>query len=558
MDVVSKNRDNRRDFLRLSGRVIAFQHALILLSLVAGLSVAARWLPWPQLITYLLGGVGAALLPVFPRMALEPGFFFLCFLPPLLFSDGWLMPLREFARARRPILFLAIGLVAFTTVVVGLVAHWLVPGLPLAMAFALGAIVSPTDAVAVSAITERLRVPARLTTILSGESLMNDASGLVAFKFALGAMVAGTFSLHRLALEFSLLATGGFATGLAIGYAIGKIRDLLARMEVSDAFLETTLSLMTPYAAYLVADRMEVSGVLAVVAAGLYSGWRDPVRMTAEARQIAYSVWSLVIFWLNGIAFVLLGLQFPHLLAAVRHDYTLPQLGGFVAGVAGAAIVARLLWIFPAMHLPFLLTRPAERERRLKVAGMAVVGWAGMRGTVTLAGALSIPLLLPDGSPFPGRSIVIFLAFGVIAVTLLLQGMTLEAFIRRLGLREDESRPHEERLARMAAVEAGLKALRALEAVTTTPEQTAALGHVLAEYEQRLAILTTEGETRKSAGRRRVADHQFRTAALHAERAALDQLWRTGAILDEVHRPLQRLLDHEESLLAGIAPAVGE
>ncbi len=538
--------------------MIAFQHALILLSLVAGLSVVARWLPWPQMITYLVGGVGAALLPAFPRLALEPGFFFLCFLPPLLFSDGWLMPLREFARARRPILFLAIGLVAFTTVVVGLVAHWLVPGLPLAMAFALGAIVSPTDAVAVSAITERLRVPARLTTILSGESLMNDASGLVAFKFALGAMVAGTFSLHRLAVDFSLLATGGFATGLAIGYAIGKIRDLLVRMEVSDAFIETTLSLMTPYAAYLVADRMKVSGVLAVVAAGLYSGWRDPVRMTTDARHIAYSVWSLVIFWLNGIAFVLLGLQFPHLLASVRHEYSLPQLGGFVAGVAGAAIVARLLWIFPAMHLPFLLTKPAERERRLKVSGMAAIGWAGMRGTVTLAGALSIPLLLPDGSPFPGRSIVIFLAFGVIAVTLLLQGMTLEAFIRRLGLREDESRPREERLARMTAVEAGLTALRTLEASATTPEQTAALGHVLAEYEQRLAILTTEGETRRSAGRRRAADHQFRTAALRAERAALDQLWRTGAILDEVHRPLQRLLDHEESLLIGITPAAGE
>jgi CPA1 family monovalent cation:H+ antiporter len=181
-----------------------------------------------------------------------------------------------------------------------------------------------------------------------------------------------------------------------------------------------------------------------------------------------------------------------------------------------------------------------------------------MRGTVTLAGALSIPLLLPDGGPFPGRAIVIFLAFGVIAVTLLIQGTTLEAFIRRLGLREDASRPQEERLARMTAVEAGLDALRALEASADTPEQTAALGHVVAEYEQRLAILTTEGETRRSASRRRAADQRFRSAALLAERRALDELWRSGAILDEVHRPLQRLLDHEERLLAGIAPAAAE
>src|SRR5476649_580541 len=203
--------------------MIAFEHALVLLLLVASLSVVGRWLPWPQLITYLLGGVAAALVPAFPSIKLDPGFFFLCFLPPLLFADGWLMPLREFVRARRPILTLAIGLVVFTTVAVGLVAHWLVPGLPLAMAFALGAIVSPTDAVAVGAITERLRVPTRLTTILSGESLMNDATGLVGFKFALAAVVAGSFSLRQIALEFSLLSLGGFAIGLLAGYGISRL-----------------------------------------------------------------------------------------------------------------------------------------------------------------------------------------------------------------------------------------------------------------------------------------------------------------------------------------------
>lgn len=533
--------------------MVAFEHTLILLLLVASLSIVARWLPWPQLITYLLGGVGVALLPVFPHITLDPGFFFLCFLPPLLFADGWLMPLREFVRAKRPILTLAVGLVIFTTLAVGLVAHWLVPDLPLAMAFALGAIVSPTDAVAVNAITERLRVPARLTTILNGESLMNDATGLVAFKFALAAVVAGGFSLGHIAGSFSVISLVGFATGLAVGYSIGRLRDLLLHLRASDPLIEITLSLMTPFAAYLAAEQLHVSGVLAVVAAGLYSGWRDPVRMDAETRQTAFAVWSLLLFWLNGIAFVLLGLQFPGLLAAVRGQYTIFQLFSFTSAVAGTAMVARFLWVYSGVYLPFLSSGVCAAKARRSTA--LVIGWAGMRGTVTLAGALSIPLLLPDGSPFPGRDIVIFLAFGVIAVTLLLQGTTLERLIHRLGLREDENRPKEELLARITAVDAGLKSLRAMKDSATTLHMTAALDNVVEEYERRLASLTAKGETRTSARQRRSASHHYRSAALHAERQALDDLWRSGAIIDEVHRPLQQLLDHEETMLRAAPPS---
>lgn len=525
----------------------SFEHALILLLLVASLSVIGRWLPWPPLITYLLGGVGAALLPQFPRLQLDPGFFFLCFLPPLLFSDGWLMPLREFVRAKRAILTLAIGLVIFTTVTVGLVAWWLVPGLPLAMAFALGAIVSPTDAVAVNAITERLRVPARLTTVLNGESLMNDATGLVAFKFALAAAVGAGFSLTRGAAEFALLSCGGFALGLGVGYGIGKLRDLLQHLQSSDPLIEITLSLMTPFVAYLAAEAAGVSGILAVVAAGLYSGWRDPVQMDAETRQSAFAVWGLLIFWLNGIAFVLLGLQFPALLAAVREHFSLAQALGFTALISGTAIVARLAWMFSGIYLPAMATGVCARAAR--PASALVLGWAGMRGTVTLAGALSIPLLLPDGTPFPGRDIVIFLAFGVIAVTLLLQGTTLEFLIKRLGLREDQSRAQEDRMARITAVTAGLKALRGLEPAATTADQAAALAQVISEYEHRLAVLDAESETRRSARRRRKAGHAYRLTALLAERQTIDQLWRDTKIADEVHRPLQQLLDHEESLL---------
>jgi CPA1 family monovalent cation:H+ antiporter len=535
----------------------AFEHALILLLLVAGLSAVGRWLPWPQLITYLLGGVAAAYVPSFPTLKLDPGFFFLCFLPPLLFADGWLMPLREFVRNRRAILTLAIGLVIFTTVAVGFVAWWLVPGLPLAMAFALGAIVSPTDAVAVNAITERLRVPARLTTVLNGESLMNDATGLVGFKFALAVVVAGGgFSLLNAGGQFLLLAVGGFGLGLVIGYLVGRLRDLLRRVHAGDPEIEITLSLMTPFAAYLAAEALGVSDILAVVAAGLYSGWRDPVRMDVETRQSAYAVWGIVLFWLNGIAFVLLGLQFPSVFAAVRGHYSIAQLVGFATAVTAAAVIARLVWVFAGIYLPLLSNRVCTRE--VRPATGLVIGWAGMRGTVTLAGALSIPLFLPDGSDFPGRNIVIFLAFGVIALTLLLQGTTLERLIQRLGLREDDSRAGEERLARITAVEAGLSVLRAVETAAETPDHGAALGQVIAEYEHRLAVLTAEGETRKSARRRRKAGHHYRSHALEAERKALDELWRSNKIADDVYRPLQQLLDHEEAMLHAAPPPKDE
>jgi Na+/H+ antiporter len=538
--------------------MVAFEHALVLLILTTGLSVVARWVPWPPPIIYVIGGVAAALVPAFPHVALEPGFFFLCFLPPLLFSDGWLMPLREFSKAKRPIILLAVGLVVFTTLAVGLTAHALIPGMPLAMAFALGAVVSPTDAVAVNAITERLKVPTRVTTVLNGESLMNDATGLVAFKFALIALAMGSFSLHVAVLQFILVAFGGLGIGFAIGYGVGRLRDLLLRTHGADPLIETTLSLLTPYLAYLAAEPLNLSGILAVVAAGLYSGWRDPVRMDAPTRQATWTVWTIVLYWLNGLAFVLLGLQFPKLLGAVQGHYSPAQLLGLTAAVAGAAIVARITWFFPGAYLPFLLSRKVRMtEQRPPWQAVLVGGWAGLRGTVTLAAALSIPLALPSGAPVPCRDIVLFLAFGVIAVSLLLQGTTIAWLIRRLGLQADDTHQKEDQLARTTAVDAGLRALRAMAEIETAVEKSAALGLVISEYEQRLSALGSTGETSVRARRRRGAERRYRIAALEAERHAVDELWRRDVIADEVHRPLQQLLDHEEAMLRG-QPALPE
>ncbi|HVU36544.1 MAG TPA: Na+/H+ antiporter [Opitutaceae bacterium] len=537
----------------------AFEHALILLLAIAGLSVVSGLLPVPRPIVYVLGGIGLAFVPGFPAITLDPAFFFLCFLPPLLFSDGWLMPLREFRQARRSILILATGLVILTTVVVAAVAHALVPALPWPMAFALGAVVSPTDAVAVDAITERLSVPTRLTIILKGESLMNDATGLVAFKFALAALAVGTFSLRSALGQFTLVSLGGLGAGLVVGWGVGRLRDLLAWANRSDALIEVTLSLLTPYAAYLAGESVHVSGILAAVSAGLYSGWRDPVRMTPSTRQLAWSVWSTVLFWLNGIAFVLLGLQFPKLLAAVGGAYSWPQLIGYSLVISGAAMALRILWFFPGAYLPFLLSRRVrETETAPSWRAIFVGGWAGIRGAVTLAAALSIPLMLPDGRPFPGRSLVIFLSFGVIAATLLIQGTTLETLIQRLGLHADGTMEREEHQARTAAVQAGLNVLRAIAPTLKAPEHTAALGHVVAEYEQRLAELVEEGTVQANAHERRESERRFRLAALAAERETVDHLWQRREITDEVHRPLQHLLDHEETMLRGTAALAGD
>lgn len=534
------------------------EHALILLLLLTFLSVLARRLPWPAPITYVVGAAVFGLWPQFPRIALDPQFFFLCFVPPLLFSDGWRMPLRDFLGSKRPILTLATGLVVFTTLAVGLVAWWLVPGLPLPMALALGAVVSPTDAVAVGAITQRLKVPAKLTAVLNGESLMNDATGLVAFNFALAAVAVGSFSLASAAVNFVWVAAGGLALGFAISWLIGRLRDFLQHVHGPDVMLETTISLMTPFAAYLAANGLNLSAILAAVAAGLYAGWRDPLRMDAATRQTTWTVWSTVLFWLNGLAFVLLGLQVPAILRAISASYTPGQLALFTAAVSAAAILVRVLWFYPGAYLPFLFFRRWLPEQPPPRSWLLVGGWAGMRGTITLAAALSIPATLGDGTPFPGRDIVIFLSASVILVTLLVQGTTLEWLICRLRVKPDDTLVREDRLARVTAVEAGLRKLRENAADPARAEDASALRVIIREYEHRLNELTADGETQTRSTRRLAAEREHRLAALLAERAALDDLWRRNAITDETHRPLQHLLDYEESLLTNKTPAPGE
>lgn len=464
---------------------------------------------------------------------LDPELFFVIFLPPLLFADGWQMPIREFKKFQGDVLSLALGLVVFTTFLIGLVVKALIPELPWGMAFAVGALVSPTDAVAVSAITRKLKLPNKLSTIINGESLVNDASGLVAFRFAVLAAAAGTLSFQSVLGSFFLLAVGGSVLGLALSYGMGKIRDGLRRFHSADPQIETTLSLITPFAGYFLATALDVSPILTVVVAGLYSGWRDPIKMNVETRQTAWSVWLTILFWLNGLAFLLLGLTGKSVWIQASEVFSLFELIIYPLIVTGVTIGARLTWFYGSHYLLYFLSGSLGKPREKPDPKLLfILCWSGIRGAVTLAAALSIPLATSENLPFPGRIEVVFLSLGVVAVTLVLHGLTLGPLIKGMQLPPEDGTEKESQLARIAAVEAGLRALQEVDLDTLKDPGKAALKEAIADYEHRLAVLTNDGEARTFSEERICASRTFELKAVLAERDALDRLWLKGTIND--------------------------
>src|SRR6266496_406156 len=366
-----------------------------LLLAVAVLALVARQLTIPYPILFVIGGLLIGLVPKLPKVRLDPELVFLFILPPLLFPAALFTSWRDFRANRRPIALLAIGLVLFTTVVVAVLAHYFM-GLPLAAGFVLGAIVSPPDAIAASAIAERLHIPRRIVTILEGESLVNDATALVAFRFAVVAVTTGTFSLAHASGQFFIVGLGGIAVGLAIGAVTAWIEK-----PIDDPPIEITISLLTPFAAYLPAEQLGVSGVLAVVTAGLYHGWRIPEITSSRTRLQAGPVWEMVEFLLNGFIFLLIGLQLPEVL---RHlsGRSIPQLVWYAFVISLAVIILRILWVFPATYLPRVLFKSIRaRDPYPAWQHVTIVAWTGMRGVVSLAAALALPFTLENGSPFP-------------------------------------------------------------------------------------------------------------------------------------------------------------
>ncbi len=514
---------------------------LALLVLVALLTVVARriGIPYPILMT--LGGLALGLVPRLPRIELAPDLVFLLFLPPLLFAAAYFTSPRELLANARPIGLLAVGLVLATTGVVALVAHAMVPAIGWPAAFALGAIVSPPDAVAATAIAQRLGLPRRLVIILEGESLVNDATALVAYRLAVAAALTGAFSLVEAAGSFVFVSVGGVAIGLVMGWLIVQVIKRL-----SDPPVEVLISLLGPLAAWLPAEALGVSGVLSVVTAGIVLGRAAPRILGSDARVLGLGVWQMLVFVLNGLVFILIGLQLPTILDHLSANESPGELALLAVVVSVTVILVRLVWVFPAAYLPrFLPGRLRARDSAPSPRSVLVLGWAGMRGVVSLAAALALPLNLADGTLFAGRELVLFLTFSVILATLVGQGLSLPWLIRRLGIGDDGSAAHEELHAREAAIAAALGRLD--ELAEEWPGHLELIGHLRERHEHATGHLEHDHEAGEAPLDQEALEHgAIQRAVIDAQRLAVINLRDRGVIGDEALRRVERGLDLEE------------
>ena len=496
------------------------------------LAGVARRLGVPDPIVLVVAGIIVGLIPGVPHIELEPELVFLLFLPPILYAAGYFTSIRDFRANLRPILLLSVGLVLVTTVVVAAVLKALVPELPWAAALAFGAIVSPPDAVAATAVFRRLGVPRRVVTILEGESLVNDATALVALRTALVAL-GGTFSVVDAAGSLLLVGLGGIVVGLVVGKLAGIV---MTRIE--DATLGIVMSLLIPIVAYLPAEALHVSGVLAVVVAGIYAGRIAARSMNSAQRIEGQAAWNVVLFLIHGLVFVLIGLQLPVVLGDL--DGTAFDLLAVAVPVCATVIVVRFLWVFPATYLPRLLSRRIrEREPYPRPRYVTVISWAGMRGVVSLAAALALPI------EFPGRSLVQFLTFAVIIATLVLQGLTLPLLIRALGVTAGDNGAEEERTARLFAAQAAVDRIGRLR--RDAPDHLELLDQLLAQYEHRSSHIDPDDGTPRDEVEAELLEHRrLRRAVIDAEREAVIRMRDRGELSDEVMRRLERDLDLEE------------
>jgi CPA1 family monovalent cation:H+ antiporter len=512
------------------------------LILVMVCAIAAGWLanrirvPYP--IVLVLAGIGLGLVYDWPGLDLEPNLELAIVLPAVLYPAAINTSWRDFRLLLRPILLLAIGLVATTTLAVGIAFKGLVPQAPWAVAFALGAIVSPPDAVAATAVLRRFRLPRRIVTLLEGESLVNDATGLVLYRFAVATVLTGVFSGWALVGQFGLIALGGLALGIALGWITARLQERL-----HDPMLELAMSLTTPFAVYWLCESLQVSGVLGVVAVGLYRSRWAHQHASAAARLNIRTFWRAIVFVANCLVFVLIGIRLPVIAGSLlgQQGRSWPHVVGLIAALSVVAIGVRFLWIFAATYGVRLLVPSLRRTDPASARVSTLVSWCGMRGVVSLAAALALPALLPSGEPFPQRDLVILLAFGIVFVTLVGQGLTLPALVRALHLKRDTSGETESDLAHEAMRRAAIKAVDDLVAEHGLPAHEAVA--VKRFFNNRSAhrsdsALAPDSEARLWLG------------AAAAQREALIKLWRDGGIGDDVLTRLEREIDLAEALLA--------
>jgi monovalent cation/hydrogen antiporter len=519
---------------------------LLLLLFVVVFAALARKLETPYPIVLVIAGLLLSFVPGIPKISLNPDLIFLVVLPPLLYSAAWLTSWREFKFNLVSILMLAFGLVSFTVAAVAGTAAWVFKGFDWRLGFVLGAVVATTDAIAASSIAKRVGLPQGIVDVLEGESLANDATGLLALEFGIALVVSG--QTPTVGMSFLRL---GYLTGvgLLLGLLVGVVVDWIHR-QIDDSQIEITISILVPYAVYLAAEAMHSSGVLAVVACGLYLSRKSSQFFSANVRIQAWAVWDALTFVLNGLVFVLIGLQLPFVLAGIR-EYSFGDLLLYGALFSVIVILLRMIWVFPGAYIATAIRKrllhqqlewPAPRQA-------FVVGWTGMRGVLALAAALSLPEVLADGSTFPQRNLIIFLTFSVILVTLVVQGLTLPPLIRALGLAGEGGRQSEEEEARRAMIEAALAHLEA--ARTKDGNEFAGIYEDLAQhYKHRLASLTREdneeiGANAANYARQVALAHEL----LHIERQTALRLRNEGRINDEVLRKVEHELDLSETRL---------
>jgi monovalent cation/hydrogen antiporter len=511
---------------------------LVLMVAVGGLSMLAGTVRVPYPILLVLGGLVLGFVPGVPSAELPPDLVLVLFLPPLLYQAAFFSSPRDLWANARPITLLAVGLVLVTMTAVAVVAHALVAGLPWAAAFALGAIVSPTDPLAATAIARRLGVPRRLVTVLEGESLVNDATALVAYRLAVAAVVAGSFTLWEAGLRFVVGAVGGVVIGLAVGWLFAE-----ARRRIEDSVVEIVLSVVTGYAAYLPAELLGVSGVLAAVTAGMYVGWHAPELASPSTRLLGFSFWEVLVYLLNAVLFVLVGLQLNLILTGVSGSSAL-VLVGQAALVAAVVIGVRVGWGFTVPYLVRVLDRrPAQVARRVGPRERLVSSWSGMRGAVSLAAALALPL------SFPQRNLIIFVTFGVILATLVLQGLTLPWLIRRLGVQRDDSEAQEELRGRLRATDAALARLEELAGEGWTRDDTVERMRGLYQFRRRRLKARAGYLADDGAQDRSLAYQRLVRELLEAQRREIVRLRNRGEISNEVMHRIERDLDLEDSRL---------
>ncbi len=525
---------------------------VLLMCAVTGLALFAKRANVPYPVAFVIGGGALAFVPNLPRVELNPDWIFLLVLPPLLFAGGWSTDYVEFKRNRSAIGLLAIGLVVFTTVIVAVVAHALLPALTWPLAFVLGAVVAPPDAVAAEAILQKLSVPRRIAAILSGESLVNDATALVFYRFAIAAVIGGTFSLAQAGLSFVVVAIGGIATGLVIALAFEGVMRLLSREGLDDPTISSAIGLIAPFASYLPAEALHVSGVLSAVTAGMYLGRRSAHFWDSETRLIGGAVWGVMIFLLNGFVFVLIGLQLPQIIAGLSNA-PLHYVTAAVA-ISVAVILIRPLWIFPATYLPRMLSKKLRENDPLPSwRAVVVISWTGMRGIVSLAAALAIPLTGVAGANLgEARNEILFVVFCVIFATLVVQGFTLAPLIRTLGVAETSSAEKRETEVRIRALEAGIVELHKREKKFDSALEWETVGRLLGEYNQRIDhlrghLIAEDGDEEPTEN---AIDHRLQKAALEAERRAIKGMRGAGEIPDDVFRNIQYDLDLADVRLA--------